>query len=64
MNLHDHANAAAELAGLPMDIDSVSEFGALAPITATPAAVAGGAAVGAALVGAAAGGAAIGEAID
>lgn len=67
MNLAQHANSAAELTALPIDGESVHEFGALVPVTATPAtAVAAGAGVaaGAAVVGAVAAGAAVGEAID
>jgi hypothetical protein len=64
MNLLSHVNADLEVAGVAIDSTSIQELGALAPVTATPAALAAGVAAGAGLVAAAAGGAAIGEAVD
>lgn len=67
MNLHQHADRSAELLALPMDTETISEFRAMIPVTATPAtiaAVGAGVAAGAGVVGAAIAGAAIGEAID
>jgi hypothetical protein len=64
MKLTDHVNADSEVAAVGIDSSTVQEFGALAPVTATPAAIAAGVAAGAGLVGAAAGGAALGQAID
>jgi hypothetical protein len=64
MKLTEHVNASIEIASVGIDSTSIQELGALAPVTATPAAIAAGVAVGAGLVGAAAGGAALGQAID
>ncbi|GAB2470222.1 hypothetical protein [Jatrophihabitans fulvus] len=64
MNIEEHINADVEVAALRADSTTIHEFGALVPVTATPAAIAAGVAAGAGLVGAAAGGAALGQAID
>ncbi len=64
MNLISHVNSDAEVAGIAVDSTSIQELGALAPVTATPAALAAGVVAGAGLVGAAAAGAAVGEAVD
>jgi hypothetical protein len=64
MNLSERVNSSPDVASLPLKADEVHEFSGMVPITATPAALAGGVAAGAALVGAAAAGAAVGEAID
>ncbi len=64
MTLLDHVNASTEVAAVAIDSSTVREFGALAPVTATPAAIAAGVAVGAGLIGAAAAGAALGNAVD
>lgn len=64
MSLLDHVNTDSEVAAVAIDSARIQEFGALAPVTATPAAVAAGVAAGAGIIGAAAGGAALGEAAD
>lgn len=64
MNLAGRINSSDKLTDLPIDAESASQLDGILPITATPAALAGGVAAGAALAGAAAAGAAIGEATD
>lgn len=67
MNLHHHADLAAELRSLPLDTDRITEFQAMIPVSATPAtivAVGQGVAAGAAVIGAVGVGAAVGQAAD
>lgn len=64
MDLVGRVNTDSELADLPLRADRARELSGITPITATPAALAGGVAAGAALVGAGAAGAAVGEATD
>lgn len=64
MNRIAKINLNAELAELSIHTDKPVKLTGLPPVTATPAALAGGVAATGALAGAAAAGAAIGEAID
>lgn len=64
MDLVSRVNSDSEISALSISSTTEKQFSGIVPITATPAALAGGVAAGAALVGAAAAGAALGEATD